>query len=385
MVYKTGYYKAESRNFYSNFLDVSFYRITYTQSINGIEPSHLFYQSPNEADFDKQFLKSLDQNLMGFCFKDCFNYKQSGILIKPTYATSPDLLNLIKNTWMNANQIGSNLLNSNNIELSYITNKRSFKSMDTQTGLSIVLFNVKLNSKFNQIDSLDLIEPSKEDYLKELASVYQNITPKDFYPILDLSVIKEKLVSTTQQPEPTTEQSKPTNAQIKTTSASKNDEQDLPKEQSANTEWWVIFLIVLSVLIILMLIAVVTIVCIVFRNKNSKFSSKKHLLRSDNDSEYSSRGIENPFPRDFDENEDLDYTRSVINPNISIQEPNFNQTISKGVISRQSDRIVYPGLTIEELVPNPIYTKVKTDENLVSNVYVTGNMKEMTASPSSQD
>lgn len=345
-------------------MDVSFYRITYTQSINGIEPSHLFYQSPNENDFDRKFLNYLEQNLMGFCFKNCYNYKQSGILIKPEYAARHDLLDLIKNTWVKANHIESNLLNPNNIQLTYIQNKRSFKSMDSQTGLSIVLFNAKLNSKFNQIDSLDLKEPTKEDYLKELASVYKDITPKDIYPILDLSVIKETKQSSTSL---STKISEPQTEIMKTTAL-----KDL-QNKSSNLEWWIILIIAIGLLLLLIVVSLVLIL-FVLRNKKSKSKSKQRLLRNDTNSELSSRDIHDPTSQDFDE--DFSYTRSAINQNISTLEPNFTQAISKNAISRQSEKIVYPGLTIEGIVPNPIYTKIKTDELLVSNIYVTRNQKE---------
>ena len=310
---------------------------------------------------------------MGFCFKGCFNYKQSGILIKPEYAAKHNLLDLIKNTWIKANRIESNLLNPNNIQLTYITNKRSFKSMDNQTGLSIVLFNAKLNSRFNQIDSLDLKEPTKEDYLKELASVYVDITPKDLYPILDLSVIKETK-QTTSLP---TKHSEPQIEITKTTTL-----KDLKKDKSSNLEWWGIFLIILGVLLFLTVV-ILSLIIISFIRRNNKFvhKSKKHLLRNDTNSEFSSRDIQEP--QDFDE--DFNYNRSVINQNISIVEPNFTQTISKSAINRQSEKIVYPGLTIEEIVPNPIYTKIKTDEILVSNIYLTGNMIESESTSSSSD
>ncbi|CAF0782126.1 unnamed protein product [Brachionus calyciflorus] len=381
VAYQTEYYKAESRNFYSNFFDVSFYRITYTQSINGIEPTSLFYQSPKENDFDRAFLSDLGQNLMGFCFNDCFNYKQSGILIKKEYASNSSLLEQIKNTWIRINQVESKLANKIDIEISYITNKRSFKTIDTNTGLSVVLFNVKLNSKytFNQLDSLDLKEPTKEDYLEEFSKLFEDISPKDLNPILDISVIKETkpfdwVISSTNK---TTTQSNQIKDTVKTF------------YNNYKLDWWIWIIIVLVGLILIICVSFMTFYIIrKFTNKPTNSQTKRQLLKNDNESETSSQNgrdsdkfsaVTNPqnyYTDDLDENEQVDNIRS--NLNLNQHEPIFTQTSS--VLNRGKDfeKNIYPGMTLQDIVPNPIYTTQRIDcneEDLITSVYVTGNIK----------
>jgi hypothetical protein len=73
---------------FSNFIGIPFYRATYTQSVNGIDPALLFYQAPSQDDFNSEFLKLENPYLMGFCFRNCFNYRQTVILISPKFTVN---------------------------------------------------------------------------------------------------------------------------------------------------------------------------------------------------------------------------------------------------------------------------------------------------------
>jgi hypothetical protein len=82
----TPYYSTTRGNLLSNIHDVQLYRSTYTQSISGNEPLDLLYQTPTENDFNQKFLDSSKTPfLMGFCFSQCYNYRQSGLYISGKY------------------------------------------------------------------------------------------------------------------------------------------------------------------------------------------------------------------------------------------------------------------------------------------------------------
>lgn len=73
----------------SNIQNVQLLRSTYTQSISGNEPLQLLYQTPTEDDFNKKFLDTKNPFLMGFCFSQCYNYRQSGLFISEKYTKDP--------------------------------------------------------------------------------------------------------------------------------------------------------------------------------------------------------------------------------------------------------------------------------------------------------
>jgi hypothetical protein len=85
-IHETQYYSlANTRQMFSNFVGIPFFRATYTQAVNGIDPALLFYQAPSQVDFNDEFLNSKNPYLMGFCFRNCFNYRQSILLISPKF------------------------------------------------------------------------------------------------------------------------------------------------------------------------------------------------------------------------------------------------------------------------------------------------------------
>ncbi len=77
----------------SNIQNVPLLRSTYTESINGNEPLALLYETPVENDFNVAFLDSSKTPfLMGFCFSQCYNYRQSGLYILNKYSQNPTLI-----------------------------------------------------------------------------------------------------------------------------------------------------------------------------------------------------------------------------------------------------------------------------------------------------
>ena len=142
--YKTNFYTALTGYFYNTFPNVPIYRATYTQSVNSFETTALFSQIPNEDDFNDQFSNLNNRFIMGFCFKNCYNYRQNAIYISPNFTQQPvninkyniklmnintnfkifkaKLLDAIKDAWTQSNQINSTLINTVQIKISYLSN-----------------------------------------------------------------------------------------------------------------------------------------------------------------------------------------------------------------------------------------------------------------------
>lgn len=111
----------------SNIPGIPLHRITYTHSVNGLDPALVFYEAPDQNDFNKELLDMPNPYIMGFCMRSCFNYRHSVILINPIYTDNKmNMLDAIQEAWLLVNSLKTTLTNQNVLQVFYLNNLTSF-------------------------------------------------------------------------------------------------------------------------------------------------------------------------------------------------------------------------------------------------------------------
>lgn len=127
-IHSTNFYSFDDNDhLMSNIPCLPLYRITYTHSVNGLDPALVFYEAPNQNDFNKELLDMSNPYIMGFCMRSCFNYRHSVILINPIYTDNKmDMLDAIQEAWLLVNSLKTTLVNHNILQVYYLNNLTSF-------------------------------------------------------------------------------------------------------------------------------------------------------------------------------------------------------------------------------------------------------------------